>query len=169
MVAAADAATPCWGTVHQGVRVRTHNRRGQWRPGGWQNGRRGRSGRSGLQCAASLSVGKKILDFMTLAIQSLAVMDWFLAAVTGWDARRDALLGQHLTDFVATSPFILSPITVAAGGRSLSTTSAPVKLLHFPSCRWSRRGPPLLLQTPWSLLVMPLLVPPIRRGALPLC
>ncbi len=33
--------------------------RGQWRPGGWQNGRRGRSRRSGLQWAASSSVGKK--------------------------------------------------------------------------------------------------------------
>ena len=42
--------------------------------------------------------GKKILDFMTLAIQPLAVMGWFLAAATGWNARRDALLGQHLTD-----------------------------------------------------------------------
>ena len=34
-------------------------RRGQWRLGGWQNGRGGRSGRSGLQWAASPSVGKK--------------------------------------------------------------------------------------------------------------
>ncbi len=41
--------------------------------------------------------GKEILDFVTLAIQPLAVMDWFLAAATG----RDALLGQHLTDLVA--------------------------------------------------------------------
>ncbi len=45
--------------------------------------------------------GKEILDFVTLAIQPLAVMDWFLATVMGRDARRDALLGQHLTDFVA--------------------------------------------------------------------
>ena len=100
----------------------------------------------------SLLSGKERLDFVTLAIRPLAVMDWFLAAATGRDARRDALLGQHLTDFV-TVP--LSPITVAAGGKSLSNTSAPVKSLHCPSRRWSRRGPPLLSQTPWSLLVMP--------------
>ena len=53
-----------------------------------------------------LQSGKKILDFMTLAIQPLAVMDWFLAAATGRDARRDALLGQHLTDLVAIMPLI---------------------------------------------------------------
>ena len=28
-------------------------------------------------------------------------MDWFLTAATGRDARRDALLGQRLTDVVA--------------------------------------------------------------------
>ena len=33
-------------------------------------------------------------------------MDWCLAAATGRDARRDALLGQHLTDFVAVLPLI---------------------------------------------------------------
>ena len=31
-------------------------------------------------------------------------MDWFLAAATGRDARRDALLGQHLTDFAPVIP-----------------------------------------------------------------
>ena len=31
---------------------------------------------------------------------------WFLAAATGRDARRDALLDQHLTDFVPVLPFI---------------------------------------------------------------
>ena len=50
--------------------------------------------------------GKEILDFVTLALQPLAVMDWFLAAATGRDARRDALLGQHLTDFVPVIPLI---------------------------------------------------------------
>ena len=33
-------------------------------------------------------------------------MHWFLAAATGQNARRDALLGQHLTDFVAIMPLI---------------------------------------------------------------
>ena len=52
--------------------------------------------------------GKESLDFVTPAIQSLVVMGWLLAAATGRDARRDALLGQHLAE---------SPITAAAGGR----------------------------------------------------
>ena len=33
-------------------------------------------------------------------------MDWFLAAATGRNVRRDALLGQHLTDFVPIIPLI---------------------------------------------------------------
>ena len=49
---------------------------------------------------------KKILDFVILAIQPLAVMDWFPAAATGRDARRDALPDQHLMDFVPVLPLI---------------------------------------------------------------
>ena len=102
--------------------------------------------------------GKEILDFVTLAIQPLAVMHWFLAAATG----RDALLDQHLTDFVPVIPLIPHHRC-----RGLHNTSAPVKSLHCPSRRWSRRGPPLLRQTPWSLLAIPPLAPPIRRGGTP--
>ncbi len=50
--------------------------------------------------------GKKILDFVILAIQPPAVMDWFPAAATGRDARRDALPDQHLMDFVPVLPLI---------------------------------------------------------------
>ena len=74
----------------------------------------------------SFSRDKEILDFLTLAIHSLAVMHWFLAVATGRDARRDALLGQYLADFVSILPLI--PITVAVGGRSLSNTSAVTAL-----------------------------------------
>ena len=48
--------------------------------------------------------GKERLDCVTLAIQPLAVMDWFLAAATGREARQDALPGQHLADFVLSYP-----------------------------------------------------------------
>ena len=51
---------------------------------------------AGCNAPPVIQSGKEILDFVTLAIQPLAVMDWFLAAATGWNARRDALLGQHL-------------------------------------------------------------------------
>ncbi len=62
---------PSWPRYHNSVnvstgrntRVRTRPRRGRWRPGGWQNGRRGRSGRSVLQPAASPSIGKRASRF----------------------------------------------------------------------------------------------------------
>ena len=50
--------------------------------------------------------GKERLDCVRPAIRPLVVMDWFLAAATGQDARRDALPGQHLADFVAVIPLI---------------------------------------------------------------
>ena len=106
-------------------------RRGQWRPGGWQNGRCERSHRSGLQCATSPSAGKRESRFVTLAIHPLAVVDWSPAAATGRDGRRDALLGQHLTDFVPVIPLI--PHHRGRRWQSLRTPSAPVKPLHCPS------------------------------------
>ena len=50
--------------------------------------------------------GEEILDCVAHSIQPLVVMDWFLGAATGRDARRDALPGQHLADFVAVIPLI---------------------------------------------------------------
>ena len=108
-------------------------RRGRWRPGGWQNGRHGTASRTGCKTPPVLSSGKEILDFVAPAIQPLVVMDWFLAAATGRNARRDDLLGQHLADFVPVIRFIPDH-----RGR-----------------RWGRRGRFLLWQTIWSLLVMP--------------
>ncbi len=51
---------------------------------------------AGCKTPPVLLSGKERLDFVTPAIQPLAVMHWFLAAATGRDARRDALLDQHL-------------------------------------------------------------------------
>ena len=61
---------------------------------------------AGCNAPPVLLSGKKILDFVTPATQPLAVMDWFPAAATGRNARRDDLLGQHLTDFVPVIPLI---------------------------------------------------------------
>ena len=61
---------------------------------------------AGCNGMSVLQPGKEILDFVTLAIQSLVAMDWFLAAVARRDAKRDALLGQHLTGFVPVIPLI---------------------------------------------------------------
>ena len=64
-------------------RVRTHHQKRPMAARRRQNGRRGRSGRSGCNAPPVLQQGKEILDFVTLAIQPLAVVDWFLAAATG--------------------------------------------------------------------------------------
>ncbi len=55
---------------------------------------------AGCKTSPVLQSGKERLDFVTPVIQPLAVMDWFLAAATGRDARNYTLLSQHLTDFV---------------------------------------------------------------------
>ena len=136
-------------------------RRKRWRPGGWQNDV-GAAVIAGCNGPPVLLSGKERLDFVTPTLQLLAVMDWFLAAATGRDARGDILLDQHLTDFVPVIP--LTPHHRGPRWQSLRNTSAPVKSLQCPSRRWSRRGPPLLSQTIRSLLLMPPLLPPIRRG-----
>ncbi len=77
--------------------------------GGQEDGRTEEVGAAvvaGCNGPPALLSGKEILDFMTLALYSLTVMDWFLAAATGWNAKCDALLGQHLTDFVPVIPLI---------------------------------------------------------------
>ena len=61
---------------------------------------------AGCKTPPVLLSGKERLDFVTPAIQPLAVMHWFLAAATGRDAKRDVLLGQHLTDFAPVLPLI---------------------------------------------------------------
>ncbi len=83
--------------------------------GGQEDGRTedvGAAAVAGCNAPPVLQSGKKILDFMTPAIEPLAVMDWFLATATGRNARRDALLGRHPTDFAPDPP---SPLPQAAG------------------------------------------------------
>ncbi len=48
---------------------------------------------AGCKTPPALQSGKERLDCVTLAIQPPAVMDWFPAAATGQNARRDALPG----------------------------------------------------------------------------
>ena len=90
-------------------------------------------------------------------------MHWFLAAATGWNARRDALLGQHLTDFVPVLPLIPHH-----RGRRRQVFEHPIstsEVTALPLTPVESQGTTLLLsQTPWSLLVVPPLVQPIRRG-----
>ncbi len=141
-------------------------RRKRWGPGRWQNDV-GAAVIAGCNGPPVLLLGKERLDFVTPTLQPLAVMDWFLAAATGRDARGDILLDQHLTDFVPVIP--LTPHHRGRRWQSLRNTSAPVKSLQCPSRRWSRRGPPLLSQTIRSLLLMPPLATTNPAGAPPLC
>ncbi len=82
--------------------------------------------------------GKEILDFMTLTIQYLAVMGWFLAAATGRNARPDALLGQHLTDFVPVIPLI--PHHHDRRRQVFEHHIGTGEATALPLRRWSRRG-----------------------------
>ncbi len=89
-------------------------------------------------------------------------MHWFLAAATGRNARRDALLGQHLTDFIATMPLIPDH-----RGRRRQVFEHHIGTDEVTALLLTQVEPQGKI--PWSLLVMPPLVPPIRRGAPPLC
>ena len=98
---------------------------------------------AGCSGPSVLQSGKKILDFMTLAIQLLAVMHWFLVAATGRDARRDALLGQHLADFVPVIPLIpigtgevtALPLTQVESQATTFAVTDPMELAgHAPLC-----------------------------------
>ena len=86
------------------------SRRGQWWPGGWQSGRQGRNGGSGLQWAASPSVGNRASRLCDA--RDPASCGHGPAACgsdsdgTGRDVRRGALLGQHLGDFAPAIPLI---------------------------------------------------------------
>ncbi len=91
-------------------------------------------------------------------------MDWFLAAVTGRDARRDALLGQQLTDFVP-----LIPLIPHHRGRRRQPLEHPIstsEVTALPLTQVEPQGTTFAVADPWSLLVMPPLAPPVRRGAL---
>ena len=107
--------------------------------------------------------GKEILDFVTLAIQPLAVMHWFLAAATG----RDALLDQHLMDFVPVLPLI--PHHRGRRRQVFVQHISTGEVTALPLTQVGVAGDHLRCGRPhgacWSC---PPLGPPIRRGAPPL-
>ncbi len=89
-------------------------------------------------------------------------MHWFLAAATGRDARRDALLDQHLTDFVPVLSLILHHC-----GRRRQVLAHPVstsEVTALPLIQAEPQGTTFAVADPMELLVMPPLVSPIRRG-----
>ena len=140
-------------------------RRGGWRPGGWQNGRGGCSRRSGLQGAARPSVGKRASRLCDPCDPASCCNALVSCGSDGGDVRRDALLGQHLTDFVPVLPLIPHH-----RGRRRQVFAHPIRtgeVTALPLLRWSRRGSPLVSQTPSSLVVMPPLGPTSQAGLPP--
>ncbi len=110
--------------------------------------------------------GKKILDCVAHSIRPLVVMDWFLAAATGQDARRDALPGQHLADFVAVIPLIPHHRSSRRQVFVYPISTSEVTVFPFSQVQPQRTTFPVA--NPMSLLVMPPLVRPIRGGQTPL-
>ncbi len=94
---------------------------------------------AGFKTPPTLQSGKERLDFVAPAIQPLVVMDWFLAAATGRDVRRDVLLGHHLTDFVPVIPLI--PHHHDRRRQVLAHHISTGDVTACPSLRWSRRRP----------------------------
>ncbi len=115
----------------------------------------------------SFSSGTESLDFVALAIQPLAVMHWFLAAAAGQDARRDALLEQHLTDFVPVIPLI--PDHRCRRRQILAQHISTGEVAASPLTQVESQGTTFAVTDPMELAGYAPLVPPIRRGAPPLC
>ena len=97
------------------------------------------------------------LDFVTPTVQPLAVMDCCNGLVSygsdGAGCKRDALLGQHLADFVPVIPLIFNHR--GRRGQSLSTLSAPVQSLHCPSYKVEPQGTTFAVADPMELAGLP--------------
>ena len=105
---------------------------------------------------------------MTLAIQPLATLGWFLATATGRDARWDALLGQHLTDLVAIMPFI--PHHRGRRRQVFAQHISTGEVTALPLTQVESQGTTFAVTDPMELAGhAPLGATPIRRGAPPLC
>ncbi len=93
-------------TVLSRMRRTSSSIRQRWGPGGVAERKRWASGRSGLQWAASPSVGKKDSRLCDAYTTLSCCKGLVSCGSDGRDARRDDLLGQHLTDFVPIVPLI---------------------------------------------------------------
>ncbi len=124
--------------------------------GGQGNGRAADVGAvvvAGFQDAASPSSGKRASRFCDACDPASCGHGLASCGGGGVGARRNALLDQHLTDFVAVIPLI--PHHRGSRRQVLAHPIRTSEVTALPLRRWSCRGPPLLSQTPWSLLVIP--------------
>ncbi len=136
-------------------------------PGGWWNGRHGPAVVAGCNTPPVLLSGKESLDFVTLVIQPLAVVDWFLAAATGRNARRDALLDQHLTDFVPITPLIPYYRYRRRQVFAHHISTGEVEVTALPLAQVEPQGTAFAVAEPMELLVMPPLVPATNQAGAP--
>ncbi len=120
---------------------------------------------AGCKTPPVLLSGKERLDCVTLAIQLLAVADWFLAAATGRNARCDALLDQHLRDFVPVLPLIPHH-----RGHRRQVLAHPIRtgeVTALPLTPVEPQGTTFAMADPMELAGHAPLGAPIRRGVPP--
>ncbi len=94
-------------------------------------------------------------------------MDWFLAAATGRNARRDVLLSQHLTDFVPVIPLI--PDHRGSRRQVFEHHIGTGEFTALPLTQVEPSGTTFAVADPMERAVMPRLMRPIRRGSDPPC
>ncbi len=117
---------------------------------------------AGCKTPPVLQPGQERLDFVTPAIQPLVVMDWFLAAATRRDAKPDALLGQHLADFVPLIPLI--PHHRSSRRQVLEHPISTSEVTALPLMQVEPQGTTFAVADPMELAGHAPLVPPARRG-----
>ena len=148
-IGAAKAFTPGSGLI---------TRRGRWRPGGWQNGRHGRSGRSRLQDAASPSVRKRASRFCDPCATASCCNGPVSCGSDGAGCKAGCPAGPASYGFCPCR--ILYPQSPRPQAAGPCVAYQPGEVTTLPLTQVESPGNTLI----WSLLVMPPLVPPIRRG-----
>ncbi len=139
--------------------------------GGQEDGRTEHVGAAvvaGCKGPPVLLSGKERLDCVSLAIQPPAVMHWFLAVAAGWTARRDVLLGQHLTDVVPVLPLLIHHDR----GRRRQVFAHPIRTGEVPALPLTpveSQGTTFTVTDPMELAAHAPLGATNQAGAPPLC
>jgi hypothetical protein len=112
-----------------------------------------------------LEFGGQVLDFMTMAIEALVVVELRFAAFGRRNTGRDALGFERLAEPVAVIASVA--IRVEAAGGVTRISRAPLGPLIWPSVSSMTSGFPAPSQTTGSLEFSPPFVRPIRRETVP--
>ena len=126
------------------------------------------SGRTGGNPAPVLDLGQRVLNLMAHVVEPLSVRDSPVAMPPARNAGGDALPCQHGADLVAV---IALPST--GGHQGSRTWQVPRQdstgaVAALPCAQTKPHRPPILVMDHGSLAGHAPLVPPIKRGAVPL-